>query len=97
MAEKMDLYDSATGEVLLVEKSVELAAADGDNLSLIYTTAKRGRICQVRRGSIRIHYFIDEPEGQAMIAEDEERNRVSYADMLRYAPAALSASTGERT
>lgn len=89
MAEDLRLYDSDTRETLVAEKVVPLADRNGEPIALVYTTAKRGRICQVQRGkncSVRIHYFIDEPGGRRMIAEDSAHNGVSLATVLRHAP-----------
>lgn len=59
---KLGLYDSDTGNSLLAEKVVDLGKDDdGDPLSLVYCTAKRGRIVQIRAGALRVHYFLDEP------------------------------------
>ncbi len=64
------LYDSDTGESLKIEKTLDLGAdVDGEPLSVVYTTAKRGRIAQVRSGSLRCHYFVAE----SFIAEDVDR------------------------
>lgn len=79
------LYDSATGDTLKIEKRAVLSGAHG-MVSLCYTTAKRGRICQLRRGVMHIHYFIDEPGGQKMIREDEDRNGIELAEILKHAP-----------
>jgi hypothetical protein len=59
---------------------------NGGPVSLLYTTAKRGRICQVRQANMHIHYFIDEPSGQKMVAEDVDRNGVMLDEILRNAP-----------
>lgn len=79
------LYDSATGDDLKIEKRVVLSGARG-MVSLCYTTAKRGRICQLRQRNMHVHYFIDEPSGQNMIREDEDRNGVELAEILKHAP-----------
>jgi hypothetical protein len=80
----MDLYDVDTGESLTAYRIVTL---DGP-IELRYCKAARGRIVQVRRGPMRIHYFYDEPMGQTMIQEDARRNGVSLQDILAHAPAA---------
>lgn len=64
------LYDSATGRSLDAQRIVDLGHdRAGFAMSLAYTTALRGRIVQVRSGSYRVHYFLDEP----MIDEDAGR------------------------
>lgn len=58
----MGLYDSDTGARLHATHIADLGHnASGEPLALAYTTAKRGRIVQVRTGSLRVHYFLDEP------------------------------------
>lgn len=85
MDRDMGLYDSATGESLKADVVQDIASLD-DPIELWYCTSKRGPIVQVRYGSWRIHYFYQEPEGQAMIREDESRNGVSLEDILANAP-----------
>lgn len=84
--DKMDLYDSDTRETLLVEKAAHISNPGEPPILLVYTRAKRGRICQIQRGSVRIHYFIDEPESRKMIAEDARRNGVSLSTIVKNAP-----------
>ena len=89
MDRDMGLYDSDTLESLTADVVQDVASLD-EPIELRYCTAKRGRIVQVRRGangSVRIHYFYDDPEGQKMIASDEARNGVSLAAILEMAPA----------
>lgn len=66
----MGIYDSDTGESLHATHISDLGHdASGEPLALAYTTAKRGRIVQVRAGSLRCHYFMDESTMQ----EDADR------------------------
>ena len=87
VGESIGLYDSDTDATLRIEKRAVLTA-NGEPVSLLYTTAKRGRICQVRQANMHIHYFYDELGGQKMIAEDVDRNGVSLAEILANAPSA---------
>lgn len=85
----MDIYDVDTGESRTADVVQGIASLD-EPIELRYCKAERGRIVQVRRGSdgsVRIHYFYDEPEGQKMIRADESRNGVSLQDILAHAPA----------
>lgn len=86
VGESIGLCDSDTDETLLIKKRAVIAGKDGP-VSLLYTTAERGRICQVRSGNMHIHYFFDEPGSQKHIAEDEPRNRVTLAQISENAPA----------
>jgi hypothetical protein len=84
----MDIYDSDTGESLVADVVQDIASFD-EPIELRYCTAQRGRIVQVRRGadgSVRIHYFYDEPSGRQMIRDDERRNGVSLETILANAP-----------
>lgn len=84
--ESIGLCDSDTDRSLLIEKRVVLAGRDGP-VSLLYTTAKRGRICQVRQANFHIHYFFDESGAQKMIREDERRNGgITLSQILKNAP-----------
>ncbi len=85
MDRSLGLYDSDTGKSIEAEVVQDVASLD-DEITLLFAQAQRGRIVQVRRSVSRIHYFYDEPEGQKMIAEDEQRNGVSLADILEMAP-----------
>lgn len=85
VGDSIGLFDSDTGKTLLIEKRVVLSKPDGP-VSLLYTTAVKGRICQVRSGNMHIHYFYDGESGQKMIAEDVWRNGVSVAEILENAP-----------
>jgi hypothetical protein len=88
MDRDLGLFDSDTGESLTADVVRDIASCDGP-IELRYCTAKRGRIVQVRRGgngSVRIHYFFDEPGGQQMIRDDERRNGVSLETILANAP-----------
>lgn len=69
----MGLYDSATGGSLVADKIVDFGVSDdGDKLTVAYTTAKRGRIAQIRIGdSMRVHYFIAER------SMDEDADRIA--------------------
>ncbi len=69
------LYDSDTGKSLRIERVVDASWARTDNkpLELVYTTARRGPIVQLRSERATIHYFYDEPGGRAMIREDAQR------------------------
>lgn len=70
MDKSMGLYDSDTGDSLTADKILPLGDDDhGEPLTLMYCTAKRGRIAQIRAGSLRIHYFLNE----TMIDEDADR------------------------
>ena len=70
MSDDLGLYDSDTGQSLF-----PIAVADfghdetGEPLAVWYSEAKRGRIAQIRCGSLRVHYFVDE----SMIDEDADR------------------------
>lgn len=68
----LGLYDSETGNTLEATKVVDVSALQSwsDKAFLVYTEAKRGRIVQIQQGCACIHYFYDEPGGQAMILED---------------------------
>jgi hypothetical protein len=68
----LGLYDSDTGETLQPTKVVDVSELQtwSDKAFLVYTEAKRGRIVQLQQGCACIHYFYDEPGGQAMIRED---------------------------
>lgn len=85
VGDSIGLFDSDTNETLLIEKRSVLSTPDGP-VSLLYTTAVKGRICQVRSGNMHIHYFYDGASGQKMIAEDVRRNGVTLADILENAP-----------
>ena len=62
MSDDMGLYDSDTGKSIEAMASVAFGHdATGYPLSVSYAVAKRGRIAQIRSGSLRVHYFIDEP------------------------------------
>lgn len=59
---RMDMYDSDTGESLMATHVADLGHdAAGEPLALAFARAKRGRIVQIRAGSLRCHYFLDEP------------------------------------
>lgn len=85
MSRNMGLYDSDTGESLVADVVHDIASLD-DPIELWFCRAQRGRIVQVRRGCLHIHYFYDEPGGQDMIREDEDRIGVSLEDILAHAP-----------
>ena len=81
----MGLYDSATGATLVPDKVVDITdlQTDRERVLLVYTKAERGRIVQLHRDGARIHYFLDEPGGAAMVAEDEERFGFQTGALLR--------------
>lgn len=70
------LYDSDTGESLKTERVVDITACcprrvPGDQVLMLYTTAKRGRIVQFYAGSVKgggvgTHVFLDEPTAEEM-------------------------------
>lgn len=75
-AEDMGLFDSANGTSLLPEYVADVSGLFGGPAKLLFTTAVRGRIVQIRWGEdcgARIHYFFDEPEGERMIRADAGR------------------------
>ncbi len=74
VGESIGLFDSDDISTLRIEKRAVVAGDDGRPVSLVYTTSKRGRICQIRRSNMHIHYFFDEPGGRRMIASDVNRN-----------------------
>lgn len=86
----LGLYDSDTGETLQPTKVVDVSELQtwSDKAFLVYTEAKRGRIVQLQQGCARIHYFYDEPGGQAMIREDDASLRFPnlFAVVLENAP-----------
>lgn len=85
VGDSIGLYDSDTNASLKIEKRVVLTS-NGAPVSLVYTTAKRGRICQVRRANLHVHYFIDEPADQTMISERATQNGISLETILSNAP-----------
>lgn len=75
MSIDLGLYDSATSKSLKPLKVVDVTEhQDRDTVALlVFTRAERGRIIQLQQGSLRIHYFLDERGGKAMMGEDSER------------------------
>lgn len=71
----LGLYDSATGESLTTLKTVDVTKhqTGRDEVVFNYGRAKRGLIVQLKSGALRIHYFLNEPSGRKMMAEDCER------------------------
>ncbi len=71
MPENFGLYDSDTGKSIEAIATVDFGHdATGYPLSVSYAVALRGRIAQIRSGSLRVHYFIDEP------AIDQDAGRI---------------------
>lgn len=85
VGDNIGLYDSDTNASLKIEKRVVLTS-NGAPVSLVYTTSKRGRICQLRWLNLHAHYFIDDPEDQAAISNYAWRNGVTLDDILSNAP-----------
>lgn len=55
------LYDSDTGASIIADRVVRLTdEPDGTRRSLVFASAKRGPIVQIRTGSLRVHYFLNE-------------------------------------
>lgn len=97
MAMGLGLYDSETGKTLEPTKVVDVSALQSwsDKAFLVYTEAKRGRIVQLQQGCACIHYFYDEPGGQAMIQEDASlRFPNMLAVVLENAPSTCDTCAG---
>ena len=76
------LYDSDTGQPLVAIKEIDVSDMQswGDEAFLVYTEAKRGRIVQLQCGTMRLHYFYDEPASKRKIEEDGSRR--GFPNML---------------
>ena len=71
MDESLGLYDSDTGQSIEAIATVEFGHDEtGYPISVSYAVAQRGRIAQIRSGSLRVHYFLDEP------AIDQDADRI---------------------
>jgi len=72
----MDIRDDDTGMSLVSNKVVDVSDFTRHfchDARVLFTQAQRGRLMQLRLDGSRIHYFIDEPDGQTMMFEDCQR------------------------
>jgi len=87
MARDVGLYDSDTGESLRAEHEADVTRHQtwSDVATLVYTTAKRGRIVQLQTGMLSVHYFLDEPQSQHLMDEHAARFGFAPGDLRRLA------------